>query len=51
MNTQDLLAAVDRLAPFELAEPWDKVGLQVGSATAPVSRVLVAVDVDDAVVD
>jgi len=51
MNTQDLLTAVDRLAPFELAEPWDKVGLQVGSAAAPVSRVLVAVDVDDAVVD
>ena len=51
MNTQELLAAIDRLAPFELAEPWDKVGLQLGSAAAPVSRVLVAVDVDDAVVD
>jgi dinuclear metal center YbgI/SA1388 family protein len=51
MNTQDLLTAVDRLAPFELAEPWDKVGLQVGSAAAPVSRVLVVVDVDDDVVD
>ena len=28
---------VDRLAPFELAEPWDNVGLQVGSPDAPVA--------------
>ena len=25
------MGAVDRLAPFDLAEPWDHVGLQVGS--------------------
>ena len=62
MQVRDVIAAVDRLAPFALAEPWDHVGLQVGSAgddlpcgsvgTADVPPVvLVALEVDDAVLD
>ena len=31
MQVRDVIAAVDRLAPFALAEPWDHVGLQVGA--------------------
>ena len=62
MQVRDVIAAVDRLAPFALAEPWDHVGLQVGAPgdelpcggagtadEAPV--VLVALEVDDAVLD
>ena len=63
MQVRDVIAVVDRLAPFALAEPWDHVGLQVGSpgdqlraggaageaGAAPV--VLVALEVDDAVLD
>jgi dinuclear metal center YbgI/SA1388 family protein len=63
MQVRDVIAAVDRLAPFALAEPWDHVGLQVGSpgdelpaggaaggaGAAPV--ILVALEVDDAVLD
>ena len=62
MHVSDVIAAVDRLAPFGLAEPWDHVGLQVGAAgdelpcggagradVAPV--VLVALEVDDRVLD
>ncbi len=45
----DLVAAVDRLAPFALAESWDNVGLLLGDQTAPVERVLVALDASDAV--
>ena len=56
------MAAVDRLAPFGLAEPWDHVGLQVGAATDELPRgqdgssavapvVLVALEVDDLVLD
>ena len=62
MQVRDVIAAVDALAPFALAEPWDHVGLQVGSAgdelpcggagTADVAPVvLVALEVDDAVLD
>lgn len=43
-----LASAVDRLAPYRLAYDWDNVGLQVGDPAAPVSRVLVALEVTDA---
>ena len=62
MQVRDVIAVVDRLAPFALAEPWDHVGLQVGApgdelrcgsaGTADVPPVvLVALEVDDAVLD
>lgn len=51
MVVRDILEAVDRLAPFELAEPWDAVGLQVGSAGAEVRGVLVALEADAAALD
>lgn len=40
----DLVRAVSRLAPPELAESWDNVGLQVGHPAAPLRRVLVALE-------
>ncbi len=46
MVVRDIVETVDRLAPFELAEPWDAVGLQVGSPGAPVRGVLVALEAD-----
>jgi dinuclear metal center YbgI/SA1388 family protein len=66
MLVKDVIAAIDRLAPFDLAEPWDHVGLQVGSPRdelAPARRagaaggpgaapvVLVVLEVDDAALD
>jgi dinuclear metal center YbgI/SA1388 family protein len=44
-----VVAAVDRLAPFEGAEPWDNVGLLLGDAAAPARRILVCLDVGEAV--
>jgi len=43
-RVQDLLGLLHGLFPPELAEEWDNVGLQVGDPTAPVQRVLVALD-------
>ena len=51
MRVSALLAEVDRLAPFQLAEPWDRVGLQVGRRERQVGSVLVALDLTDAVLD
>ena len=51
MQVRDVIAVVDRMAPFDLAEPWDHVGLQVGSADDEVRGVLVALEVDDAALD
>ena len=39
-----VLALVDGIAPFELAEPWDNVGLLAGHPDAPVKTVLCALD-------
>lgn len=45
----DLLAAVDQLAALRCAAEWDNVGLLAGRATRRVQRVLVAIDLTDAV--
>ena len=51
MFVRDIVAAVDKLAPFDLAEPWDHVGLQVGDPDAPVGGVLVALEADESSLD
>lgn len=47
----DLLGVLEALAPAALAEEWDNVGLLVGSDAAPATRVLVALDLRDGVLD
>jgi dinuclear metal center YbgI/SA1388 family protein len=48
-TVRDVVAAVDRLAPWRLAEAWDSVGLLLGDPDWPARRVLVALDVSEAV--
>ena len=50
-TVQTILNCVDRLAPFRLAEEWDNVGLLLGDAARPVRRLLVCLDVTEAVCD
>ncbi len=47
----DILTTVDRLAPFCLAETWDNVGLLLGDPQREVGRLLVSLDVTEAVCD
>lgn len=49
-TVQDVENALFRLAPRELAAPWDNVGLLVGDPDRRVSRVLVALDITPDVV-
>jgi dinuclear metal center YbgI/SA1388 family protein len=49
MLVSELLRILDKLAPFSLAEPWDNCGLLVGDESAPVVRVLVTLELTDAV--
>ena len=49
-KVSDLVRLVGGIAPYELAEEWDNVGLLLGRAERPVTRVLVALDVTDGVV-
>ncbi len=47
----EILAALDRIAPWNLAESWDQVGLQVGRKDQAVRRLLVALDLQPAVIE
>jgi dinuclear metal center YbgI/SA1388 family protein len=49
MLVSELIRILDELAPFCLAEPWDNCGLLVGDESAPVVRVLVALELTEAV--
>lgn len=50
MTVDDCLAGLASLAPLELAEDWDNVGLLLGDRTAPVARVLTCLTVTPDVV-
>jgi dinuclear metal center YbgI/SA1388 family protein len=43
-TVQDILNLLDDMAPFSIAEEWDNPGLQVGSLSQEVKRILVALD-------
>lgn len=44
VTVNDLLAALDQLAPFAIAEPWDNVGLLIGNKQREIASVLVGLD-------
>jgi dinuclear metal center YbgI/SA1388 family protein len=44
MRVADLVGAMETIAPTRFAAPWDNVGLLVGDAEGPVSRVLLTID-------
>jgi len=47
----EIAGFIEKLAPLALAESWDKVGLQVGRATAGVGAAIVCLDVTGAILD
>ena len=51
MKLKEIIAALERLAPPRLQEEWDNSGLQVGFPEAEVSRMLVCLDITEAIVD
>lgn len=50
ITMKDIATAIEGQAPLQLQESWDNCGLQVGSMSAPVKRVLTALDVTPEVV-
>ncbi len=51
MRLQDIIAALDDIAPLRLAESWDKVGLHVGDPSQRIKRILLCIDLTEAVVE
>ena len=47
VKVQNIAEIVNRLAPRQLAEDWDNVGLLVGSFSAQVEKIFVCLDVTD----
>ncbi len=44
LQIKDILTTLNHIAPFELAESWDNVGLLIGTPTSHVSSILVGLD-------
>ncbi|WP_136799406.1 MULTISPECIES: Nif3-like dinuclear metal center hexameric protein [Desulfosediminicola] len=51
VTISDILAALDREAPFDLAEDWDNVGLLVGNPDQEIRSVLIGLDATNALMD
>ena len=51
MQVKDIIAIMERLAPLNYQEGYDNCGLQVGDAAAPITGILLTLDVTEAVVD
>ena len=51
MKVRDIIEAIERTAPLKLQEEWDNSGLQVGFPDSEVSKVLVCLDVTEAIVE
>lgn len=45
LRVSDVVSAMDRVAPFRLAESWDNVGLQFGDPEAPAGKIMVGLEV------
>lgn len=51
VKCQQIISWIEELAPKDLAEEWDNVGLQLGSPTAGAAKVLVTLDINEQVVE
>lgn len=50
-RVKDILSSLNTLAPFKLAEPWDNVGLLVGSPDMEVTAILAGLDPTNNLID
>jgi len=50
MKVNDIAAAIEKIAPLNLAQSWDNVGLLLGDARQNVKNILVTIDITSQVV-
>jgi len=51
MTLQEIYDFLNALSPFELQEKWDNSGLIVGDLRREVSRIVISLDIDEAMID
>lgn len=49
MNVDQIISLLERLAPLEYAADWDNVGLLIGSRRWPVTKIMLTIDLTEAV--
>ncbi len=50
-SVQDILALIETIAPMELAQPWDNVGLLIGRPDSKVNGLLIGLDPNNTLLD
>lgn len=50
-NTKKIIKIMEQLAPPEYKESWDNIGLMVGNSNKMIEKVMVALEVTEAVID
>ncbi len=51
VRVKDITAVMETYFPLYLAESWDNVGLQIGSVNKVIERVVIALDVDERILE
>lgn len=51
MYVEDVINQLEKVAPVNLAEEWDNVGLLIGDKKNEVSGILISLDCDESSVD
>ncbi len=51
MIIADIYKILNAISPFEMQESWDNSGLQVGSMEERVERIVLSIDIDEALLD
>lgn len=51
MRIDDFIREVENIAPLSLQEPWDNSGLQIRAGNNEISKVLIALEINERVID
>ena len=51
MRVEEIYAHLDRVSPFELQASWDNSGLIIGSFDQEIEKVVLSIDIDEALID
>jgi len=51
LKLEQILQILDSISPFELQEPWDNSGLQVGDMDARIEQIYLSLDLDSELID
>ncbi len=51
MKISEIYKFLDNLSPFELQESWDNSGLLLGDFNQDITKIVLSIDVDEALID